>query len=845
MKLSSRSVETSRDMGHVLGQERSSAQQRNLDAVKEKIPMPWTEKGLLFQDKHRVRHSFGLPYLDLNCELRKNASAEKVAQSKSSENGQKPRLGGGTCDDNELVKHMSNLPGFLQQMEKENTIQEKALNFGVLDWKRLEKWKYPERMPGKLPKKTSSSSPNLRKQSSAHVRNPSLSYSGKQPMPHGSHFSSPQRQPPPPHISHLNSSKEERNGSYQKEEKCVEYIKSKGKETCNQELQAAESFRIGGQQNHFQQRVKFYDHGCSKTNVYNSKRKDPAKEKMSEREASSSSSKQGKHKISLLSPNKISAEGKKSVMRFDEVKLNSECCPADPQNIVLQVPKHFHERSCSESPQLTESRTSLDAQLSAVTVSRLSDFFSPQELYSGEFSADIPHSCPLPSSAVEPHNLLTSQANGVDICPSADSATSILSDAKCSMMNEETARPSSFVEASNRKQADVAEQPTVKGRSPSPARRFSFNLGRMSKSFSFKESSAVPQLSSTYTTVKSGPVRPEVAPGMDNFERNQANASSRGRSSPLRRLLDPFLKHKTTAESVRPPNGSLRSMTVSTMGTKVPSQDRKPEASTFQALLQLTCKNGLPFYKLVVKNSEDMLAAAVKRLPTSGKSDPCVIYSFYSVHEIRKKSMNWINHGSKGKSCSLGYNIIGQMKISNSYQLKVNTGDTSECDARECVLYGVDPGQVDRQMLEFVPNKEIAAIVVKNFSKKVNDGELSDKNQLFEGREFPQFVSAATLESEGKKNSNGTVVILPGGAHGIPMKGAPSSLISRWRSGGSCDCGGWDVGCKLRILADSGKSSNILQESIYSSRDHVNLYMQVLVMLPVIGLPLLLSNLVK
>lgn len=805
MKLGSISVETSGDMGRVLGQERSSGQQKTVDAVREKTP------SILFQGKHRVRHSFSQPYLDRGFESTENASAEKV-KSRSSGNERKPQVGGRACDDNELVKHMSNLPGFLQQVEKDKTIQGKALSFGVLDWKRLEKWKYTERMPGRLSKKAFPSgdscvsasglpkiSPNLRKQPSSHSRYSSLSYSDKQPAANDLHFSSPQQ--PPPQSFYLKSSKDERNGSYRKEEEYVECLKSKGKETCNQKYPTAESIKIGRQQNHFQQTGKFSDQIHSEANAYKSKR-NPRKEMMSEREASSS--KQGKHKNALLSPNKASAQGKKSE--------TSECSPADPQNIVLLMPNDAQKKSCSESSHFTESRASRDVQSPAAKQNRFSDFCSPQELYSGEYSVDIPHSCPLPSSAVDPYKLSASRATDSYICPNADSVTSISSEPKISDsdMSEETIRPSIFVEASNRKQVGVGEHAAVKGRSPSPTRRFSFNLGRMTRSFSFKESSAVPQMSSTYTTVKSGPVRPEVATSMDNFERDQANASSRSRSSPLRRLLDPLLKHKTSSDTARPLNGSLRSTTTSPTGTKGLPQDRKPEASTFQALLQLTFKNGLPFFRLVVENSKDMLAAAVKRLPTSEKIDPCMIYSFYSVHEIKKKSMNWMSHGSKSKSCSLGYSIIGHMKISNFYHPKVNRGDPGECDARECVLYGVDPEQVDKQMLAFVPNKEIAAIVVKN--------PRMDKNQLpAVGRKFPRLASPVT-----KENSNSTVVILPGAVHGIPIKGAPSSLISRWRSGGTCDCGGWDVGCKLQILADSG------QESLPSSIDHVNLFIEVL-----------------
>ncbi|KAL0369851.1 UNVERIFIED_CONTAM: hypothetical protein Sangu_0303200 [Sesamum angustifolium] len=50
-------------------------------------------------------------------------------------------------------------------------------------------------------------------------------------------------------------------------------------------------------------------------------------------------------------------------------------------------------------------------------------------------------------------------------------------------------------------------------------------------------------------------------------------------------------------------------------------------------------------------------------------------------------------------------------------------------------------------------------------------------------------------------------VILPGGHHGMPSSGEPWPLIERWKSGGSCDCGGWDLGCHIRVLANNNQSS--------------------------------------
>ncbi|KAL6534326.1 hypothetical protein OROHE_013251 [Orobanche hederae] len=682
-----------------------------------------TSRGMCDVSRQERSYSLAQPYLNMKRESKENTIVQKVVPSKSSgQNVRKPWPGNNrTCRgdddddvDNELVKYMSNLPGFLQQMEKKSNIQDKALNFGVLDWKRLEKWKYTEQMPGKYPSRKKQSS-------SSHVGIPNSLHIGKPAASRVSRFDSPQRQSTPYHGTYL--SKE---GKY----------KSDGKETCNQEY--------GRLRDDFRRRVEFYE-----------EIKCPKNEKLSEKETSPSQ--QGRRKFSPAQHRKGSEAG------LDEVNLTFECNPSDPQTIVLVKPKHF-QKSSSGSSQLTESRTSLDGELAETTGNRLSDFFYSQELIPGDLS--------ISGAVVGPNNSVAPHRNDLD-------------------NHEETAGPSSFNVASNEKLPEMAECLEPKERASSPARRFSFNLGKMSRSLSFKDNSALPQLSAAYPSVKSGPARPEISSSVDNFKNKQTNACGRAKSSPLRRLLDPLLKHKGARIAAAVPTG-----------TKGPSQDRKPEWSNSQSLLQVSLKNGLPFFKLVVNNSNDMLAAAVKTLPTSGKSDSCMIYAFYSVHEVMKKSTNWMNQGSKSKSCGLGYDIVGQMKISGS----------SESDARECVLHGVDPGQVDKQTLEYVPNEEIAAVIVRKSSRMRNGGEFSDK----------------TLGHEENQTCSGIVVILPDGVHGMPIEGRPTSLVSRGRFGGSCDCEGWDVGCKLRILAEDKKSNNSLQASMPSLTigDHVNLYLE-------------------
>jgi hypothetical protein len=57
-------------------------------------------------------------------------------------------------------------------------------------------------------------------------------------------------------------------------------------------------------------------------------------------------------------------------------------------------------------------------------------------------------------------------------------------------------------------------------------------------------------------------------------------------------------------------------------------------------------------------------------------------------------------------------------------------------------------------------------------------------------------------------------ILIPAGPHGGPRtrNGGPSSLIDRWRSGGHCDCGGWDEGCPLTVLQKRSSKVEILSQ---------------------------------
>ena len=57
-------------------------------------------------------------------------------------NHHKPWPSGKVTGGDDVVKYMSSVPSYLQRLDNGDSIQSKALNFGVLDWGRLEKWTY-------------------------------------------------------------------------------------------------------------------------------------------------------------------------------------------------------------------------------------------------------------------------------------------------------------------------------------------------------------------------------------------------------------------------------------------------------------------------------------------------------------------------------------------------------------------------------------------------------------------------------------------------------------------------------------------------------------------------------
>lgn len=426
--------------------------------------------------------------------------------------------------------------------------------------------------------------------------------------------------------------------------------------------------------------------------------------------------------------------------------------------------------------------------------------------------------------------------------------------------------------------SQIAEWPASKVISPVDAQGIEIpcNLGR-----SIPNSGQTPAIKSK----GKGSARHYASASFDITQRDKGNACSRGKASPLKRIIDPLWTRKVSNhlhfdeahESVptcKPPSCEVPASTCGMNNLSKPGsnsvicqpvkrkqnslsclsldklgslQDDKLASSSMHALLQLGCKNGLPLFTFTYNDTE-ILAATMKKVYIPGKNDFNCIYTFYSVHIVQKRSEGRINQGSNSKTQEYHSNIIGRMKVA-CYPKPTSRESKDHVVIRECVLTSTERMSVAVEEMDLPPNYELAAIVVEVPNETVDclngDGQNGYDNRksdvvLTKGLPLKEnsCYEAENLQTRSSVKSrrlSSIVAILPSGVHGLPgADGVPSPLIDRWKSGGSCDCGGWDVGCTLTILANQDRPqpsktlSSCKAHCILNNTDHqVDLFIQV------------------
>ncbi|OIW18910.1 hypothetical protein TanjilG_25353 [Lupinus angustifolius] len=784
-------------------------------------------------DKFKSKNGVGPQYSDL-----KQKGKQVVEGKIQNREGVKKSATGS----DELVKHMSNLPGYLLRTERRENFQENAFNVGVLDWSRLEQWKH-KHIP--VPFRNFTSFSSSESSSRTATKSPT-SVRGKEKLDNNKALLSSSIRPsyreylhertkhPSPSVKQFESSKCETKNIGDEPIMTVLAFKSIGKSHSDISLEKE-------RKNDYRKRTsrvrKFASnlqhHGVSHVANENANVKDGGTKhsmeglqgynhKVKSRNRKSSCdmgqpSVEPKHKgVSSKEMSSSSSENRKKEPDFNIGDKHSH----DKQsNIVQLCPQEIVQSSSSEDFRLSELRTSSDEFFSESSQSSSSYVSFPEENCTEDVCSKIPNSSALPSLAGLTSETIQQRLSTENKMSSLKSAGPRFD--KDMSLDTKLRHECVFSNLKESLDKETAELTAQRGMmNPSHNRRLSFSLSLIGRSFSFKEGSALPKFNSTYFGANSGPVTPRPSVQWDNPSK-EAYSHNRARFSPVRRLLDPIFKHKLSSDiqhstkSSQTCRGSKNSINYKTIDVNESPKAEKSKGSSVHGLLQLTIKNGLPLFKFVLNNERKIYAATTKSLASLENDDLGCCFTFYLVNETKKKSGGWMSHGSKEKSYGYAYSIVAQMKFSCSkINEPINQNSKIQPLVREYVLSGVEVGPTDHGQSKFIQSRELAAIVIdSSFENLINEGLHGDKSLL--KKECVKCLSDERCVCRSCVNwiSGSTTVILPGAVHGSPNKGETSPLIYRWKNGGSCDCGGWDIGCKLLVLSNQKHSSNIPKSS--------------------------------
>ncbi|CAI8616614.1 unnamed protein product [Vicia faba] len=690
-------------------------------------------------------------------------------------------------NEDEMVKYMSNLPGYLQRGKEES--REKVLNVGVLDWNRLEQWKNRRKYASHRNRRSSSS-------------NNDLSSVSKDGLP--GHCSTDQ-------------------GTILRQSLKSHFMAS----SIQDHSQAVKSSRTSiGRCQDFRGsfgNIDTKDHPNRRLKEFNREYFDPHIDKES----------------GIIRNEKLHKAASSAILEIHtrdggmgkrEEKLNEPNIDNVVQGVlrkrepfVRNFPTKSEAHSLSFLAQKLEDHT------------RLSFSEQPKEFFRKELNHNISHSGALPDEL----SCNDSQDKG-SACSSTDMESFKI---PASTFSSPASTPSSPLsvrveisppksrKAEERKQTmaktlyvnvplhELDQKVTSeKSRSSSPFRQLS-STSYTSRGSACKETGHVRHQNS----IKAAEYSLDNVRGCDNLNisgNDKPGDAGRSRSSPLRRLLDPLLKPKTAKfsrsldssqkfsasinKNYRSANGRFSTLHpikevdrdhkagCSAINTVDSSREMKHAPSTTQALLRIAVKNGLPLFTFAVNQIDgNILAAKVKNLGDSGKDECNRIYTFLTFSEVKKKNGSWMSKAGRSKEPDYVPHVVAQMKASYLHYYDLtgqNCMDSST--VKEFVLFSVKLGQSDAQDADYQPKDELAAIAVK----------------------IPKAISFINNQHHSSCHSDShdivhATVVLPGGVHSFPSKGGPSSLLERWKSGGSCDCGGWDLACKLKILATENQAS--------------------------------------
>jgi hypothetical protein len=276
-----------------------------------------------------------------------------------------------------------------------------------------------------------------------------------------------------------------------------------------------------------------------------------------------------------------------------------------------------------------------------------------------------------------------------------------------------------------------------------------------------------------------------------------SRVSSKVPFSPIRKRLNPFTMSKKVARNLACQKSLLNDFSNTTKDADMVSvsefvnRDIKNSSLACSPVhlhgnLKLKNKQGLPYFEFKVNSPKDVFVAKTWRVGNAFNW----VYTFHSF-DNRKKN----NAGSLGSQhCEKDSSMIAQMLVSYSLCSELEDGVFGNYMVTEFVLYDFTHSRKSASSLES------AAIVLRiPFHKRESlNYKRGDRNRI-NTKAYPEPSDISSPVEQVK-------VVLPIGNHGLPSgeSEGPSSLLDRWKHGGGCDCGGWDIACPLILLGNPG-----------------------------------------
>ncbi|CAH8306301.1 unnamed protein product [Eruca vesicaria subsp. sativa] len=353
-------------------------------------------------------------------------------------------------------------------------------------------------------------------------------------------------------------------------------------------------------------------------------------------------------------------------------------------------------------------------------------------------------------------------------------------------------------EPAQRRDSKSHKPVSEKRRSISPFQRLSFSMGKASKTNSERVDGSITQPESMANSTKTVSQNPALPSGVDSLDCNKTSDKDTTTTSHLRRFLEPLLKPRATHSdnSVEGPKGQgVQRIKLGIKGCRSinvndSAHEKKVGSSMVRAVLRVTIKNNQPLFTFAVNKETDIIAATQKKMGSSDEGECTSVYTFFSIKDHKRNSA-WLNQRSRGQTHGIISDVVAQMLVSSSFR---------SGSIREFVLFSVELDQESTEKSDVQLKNELAAIIVK-MPRWFNRRASRDHTEL--NKEFGDPIKDRVFDQD-----ISATVILQSGVHSMPHKGGPSSLIQRWRTGGSCDCGGWDMGCNLRILTNQHNNNS-------------------------------------